>query len=148
MQQVRRGAFETNSSSSHSLTIIPGSYIPDMLNVDSGYCDVYPGEFGWAEETFTDAPTKASYCLTFIKNYTPEKERTQLESMLVDVIKEVTGAEAVEFKKSSNKYNEWGYIDHQSCYLCAEEGVFNSRQSLRDFIFNPDSVLRTDNDNH
>lgn len=140
---IRRGVFETNSSSSHSISISGGNYTPDTLMVANGVCRIYPGEFGWEEESYRDAATKASYCLTHAKQCGDERSL----DMLRDVIARETGA-AVEFCKADSDWHEWGYIDHQSIEYGVPQEAFASADALRDFIFNPASVLRTDNDNH
>jgi len=159
MKQIRQSAFETNSSSCHSITIAAGEFIPDTLPVEDGVCSIYTGEFGWTPEDFTDAATKAAYCLTWIKQMAnrgrsrltvePEPQPpSREEQMLVNVIKSVTGATDVRFVPSDD-YWPWGYIDHQS--IEGEGGAlipaWFSEETLRSFIFNPNSVLHTDNDN-
>lgn len=148
--KIRQKMFETNSSSTHSVSIAE-SYdhdILDTLRVDHQGCvTVEPGEFGWGFDKFTDAPTKASYCLTYIQSpKCPKKKRK--ENMLRRVIMKQTGCEEVFFGE------EGGYIDHQSAP--GEDGIgtegrceeiFSSRDKLRDFIFNPKSKLFIDNDN-
>lgn len=67
MKQIRQSAFETNSSSSHSITISYGDYTPDKLYVENGVLEIYTGEFGWEHEDYYDAATKAAYCLTWLK---------------------------------------------------------------------------------
>jgi hypothetical protein len=155
---TRHGVFETNSSSTHSIAIQGGKYVLDKLPVEDGVCRVYPGEFGWEEEDYYDADTKASYCLTHAWSagdgrdgykMSPEKAASRLD-MLRDVIQKATGAEKVEFAESGDDFYKRGYIDHQSIEGDggAGEPAFASEESLRDFIFNPNSLLRTDNDNH
>lgn len=164
MEVIRVGVFETNSSSTHSICVRPqDSRGQDTLPVDSlGTCRVYPGEFGWEEEEFDDAPTKASYCLTHLKNvrnyrdgdtrYTGDLLRYR-ERMLKEVIAEKTGAKLVVFVPEHESEDDgyvWGYIDHQSIEdnggAC--EPAWESKETLSDFIFNRSSILRTDNDNH
>jgi hypothetical protein len=139
---TRRGVFETNSSSTHSITIVPGDFVPDTMPLEDGVCVVYPGEFGWDEESLHDVATKASYALTYAKGSRNEQE---LLLMLTNVLRYQTGAAQVRFRKS-NDYYEWGYIDHQSNDIADE--IFESAEVLRAFIFNPASCLHTDNDNH
>ncbi len=161
MKVIRRRMFETNSSSTHSISIDGGVYTHDELPLEHGICRVYPGEFGWDEVTFHTAEVKASYCLTYVKTGGETKAGDQKgdafwlarTQMLIDVLKEATGSETVEFfpyPKGDKPFYEWGYIDHQSHIgdgdACGE--AFESEKSLRDFIFNPKSLLRTDNDNH
>ncbi len=170
-QVIREGVFETNSSSSHSISIdhsdftlskMPFKAIPEN---DEGIIEIYPGEFGWEVESYHDAPSKASYCLTFIKGmdkrdrkvYGDEKPWVETESdnnnqylkherMLKKAILEVTKAKDVSFVAREDGYYPWGYIDHQSDSVAAE--AFESEENLKAFIFNPKSILHTDNDNH
>lgn len=143
MKVTRAAIFETNSSSTHSISIEGGSYSPDVFPLDAGVCKVHPGEFGWDVARFTDAASKASYCLTYVKGLGGRGDaETQ---MLRDVLKAETGCE-VEFVLDGDACHKWGYIDHQSSGECMR--AFESEDTLRDFIFNPHSVLVTDNDNH
>lgn len=158
---IRRAVFETNSSSSHSITIVGGTYRPDRLHAEDGVVTIYGGKFGWGVEQFNDAATKASYCLVYahgpeidleLDGKTGESIETRREpthpellERLRQVIASETGCE-VEFNMRG------GYIDHQSNGeygtpgVCAE--AFKTDETLRDFIFNPKSRLLIDNDNH
>lgn len=138
---TRKGVFETNSSSTHSITIVPGDYVPDKIPMAGDVCVVYTGEFGWERETYHDAATKASYALTHAKSVNPDYGQGLLE-MLTGVLLAGTGAACVKFRGGGGGEG----IDHQSNGTASE--AFASAESLRDFIFNPASVLETDNDNH
>lgn len=144
MQVIRAGVFETNSSSTHSISIAGKTDTLDTFPLDNDICKVHPGEFGWEEETHHSASMKASYCLTFLKSCSEERQE-HLSQMLKEVLKNETG-KVVEFVSASDEFYKWGYIDHQSDFVCAE--AFESKENLRNFIFNPESWLRTDNDNH
>jgi len=158
---TRRGVFETNSSSSHSISIDTSDYFTSMLQVRNGKVVSFGGEFGWEEMRYTDAKTKLDYCVTFLFGNVAVRDKNW------DIDKEATAA-AFEEIKNSKKYNmlksvifeycnavlavrdngeyDFGYIDHQSDYVCEE--VFTDENTLANFIFNPKSVLITDNDNH
>jgi hypothetical protein len=143
MRVSRRSVFETNSSSTHSITIVPGTCAPGSITVENGVCKIHTGEFGWEECSYYDAPTKAAYCLTDAK----QTENAEHLEMLRAVVGEATGAETVEFVPSTCcDYHKWGYIDHQSDGVCGP--AWESPEALRNFIFNPQSELQTDNDNH
>ena len=142
MRVIREGVFETNSSSTHSISISGGEYVAEKFPLDGGVCKVHSGEFGWEVATHYDAAMKASYCLTYAKS---DGGRDADAQMLTEVLHEAMGCE-VEFMRSGSAYHEWGYIDHQSDDVCAP--AFESKETLRDFIFNPVSFLHTDNDNH
>lgn len=150
---VRRGVFETNSSSSHVLSIGWGEFGADRIPLDDGVCRIYPGEFGWGYERYQDAASKASYCLTYaMGGYDGAKKNAAQLEMLRRVVSVSVDA-PVEFcphEKMRDWDYEWGYIDHQSNKgegdYCAV--AFESDEALRAFIFNPASVLIIDNDNH
>jgi hypothetical protein len=141
--QTRHGVFETNSSSTHSISICHNSNgVYDTLSVDeNGVVHLTGGKFGWEEETYYYAEVKANYCAIYALNL-PDKR-----DMLVEVIKEVTDAKEVAFDFSLDWGGpNWSYIDHQSSDV--PEEAFSSKETLKDFIFNCDSCLVTDNDNH
>ena len=64
--QIRRGVFETNSSSVHSISIIKDNFngsLPSQFTIN---CD---GEFGWEVKTYDDAESKAAYLYQAILYY-------------------------------------------------------------------------------
>ena len=139
-QIIRHSVFETNSSSTHTISISSTECSMEFLRPDrNGVLQIYPGEFGWGPEVFTDATTKASYCLTYVKDC----HNKELDYMLRTVLLKATGASEVEFVPLND--NNWGYIDHQSCETCSE--AFDSPTKLYNFIFNPNSELSISNDN-
>lgn len=147
MEKVTRSkSFETNSSSTHSITIASSDVINQTLSVVDGVVEVYPGEYGWGrEDSYNNASTKASYCLTHIGGDENGVRDCAEKEMLMRVIKEVTGAHTVNFVPSGDSYHPWGYIDHQSA---GEAGLaFADDDALKRFIFNDGSVLYAGNDN-
>jgi hypothetical protein len=137
---IRRSAFETNSSSTHSLTINFGKLEAEGL-YKGKTLEIETGEFGWEEEDYTDWQSKASYALTAANGSYGDNKQSKKMDMLEKVIQEHTGAASVVFLDL-----KYGYIDHQS-YKVADE-IFESEDTLKNFIFNENSVLHTDNDNH
>lgn len=135
--KIRKGVFETNSSSSHSVSIADTDkqFVVDMGIIPDKYgvVTISGGEFGWDWEKINDAGTKANYCAV----YTSYKKSNR--EMLIDVIKEQTGALEVIIPE------DCGYIDHQSNHTASE--AFESKETLRNFIFNKNSWLFTGNDN-
>lgn len=147
--KIRRGMFETNSSSTHSITLSSGQIVHDKLHVnDANVCTIYTGEFGWEIKSYFDAATKASYALTYAMSASGDM-RSHLLDMLREAIQMEYGYDIkVEFDINPND-NDWGtngYIDHQSLDVCGD--VYNSVRDLHRFIFDRNSVLYTDNDNH
>lgn len=140
MKKIRRNVFETNSSSTHSISIadnLEGIYdtiIPD----EDGNVILQGGKFGWEVARYNDALTKANYCA--IDNLYDDENI----ELLVKVIKEQTNCNEVILSFSLDGWN-YSYIDHQSRGTSLD--AFESENTLREFIFNPNSVLYTDNDN-
>ncbi len=63
--QIRKGCFETNSSSMHAIVITKDK--PE--NIYTGYaCEFRVGEFGWEHRRYMDFMDKASYLWTIIVN--------------------------------------------------------------------------------
>jgi hypothetical protein len=154
---IRTSMFETNSSSTHSISIqrLPVNSKQSKLVVKDGVCNIYGGEFGWGLHRYTSAEAKASYLMTHIMGGLGEKsspleirkaENTSKAKMLKEVIMTETGATQVNFCKEENGFWDYGYIDHQSDGVAEE--AFTSEKTMRDFIFNPKSILVIDNDNH
>jgi hypothetical protein len=137
MKVTRLAVFESTSSSSHSISFSTG--IPSRVDMlprsDDGY-HISTGEFGWGPETHTDAVTKASYCLTYAKNK-PDK---------LEMLRNTLEAEGFNPLHFDGVESEDGYIDHQSDDV--GESAFSSSSKLLRFIFDPQSRLVIDNDNH
>ena len=154
MKKTRQQVFETNSSSTHSISIskLNDNDILDVLIPDEdGNIVLHGGEFGWELETYNDAQSKASYAAIYVMQWARE-DSENFKEILIDIIKEQTGCNEVIFDFSS-KYNdesgkEWAYIDHQSVEDKDLHYMFEDPSKLRNFIFNKQSVLETDNDNH
>jgi hypothetical protein len=177
IKQVRVGMFETNSSSMHSISIAPEckEEMMDTIQPDGeGIIYLTGGTFGWEERKYTDALTKAEYLAVWVREYSTNKVKDR--RLLDSVIKKQTGAKTIEwafttdYKKSGK--NEPSYIDHQSDKVGASifdyEMVWSKKEDsgyvttavkgkltrkevaerLRQFLFNPKSVLISDNDNH
>lgn len=133
MKKVRKGIFETNSSSSHSIHIdnnmelMDTSLIPD----EDGVIRINGGSYGWEWDKLISAYDKSCYC--YVDNID--------NNMLERVIKKQTGAKKVKFAK----LNSDDYIDSSSSYTT--KVAFNSDESLTNLIFNPKSIIYMGNDN-
>jgi hypothetical protein len=137
--KIRKGVWETNSSSSHSISIadadkqfvVDTSFMPE----EDGVLKLYGGDFGWEWNKINDAETKANYCAVYAMHDSYKSD------MLSEVLQEQTGAKEVEFAFSDGD----SYIDHQSNDIASD--AFGSKEKLRNFIFNLNSWLFTGNDN-
>ena len=150
--KIRTG-FVSNSSSSSFIVIKPGDR-SDLKDTFIGKTFVSGNgghtEFGWDPEDIYGAFSKINFA------FLQSEENPVWRAMLEKVIYEQTGTKAIEWAITSD-YNAvggtqlltWGYIDHQSN---ASEGsnteLFDSEDALKDFLFNDESFIHTDNDNH
>jgi hypothetical protein len=146
MKNIRHKVFETNSSSTHSISIYDATHgLYDTIVPDSdGVITLTGGEFGWEWEKYNDALTKANYAAIFAAG------DQQMTDMVVEVIKDHTGAKEVNLAINTTSIGpNWSYIDHQSAR--AEGGdagkAFDTPKTLKNFIFHPESWLFTGNDN-
>lgn len=131
---VRKGVFETNSSSSHSISIADDTkqFVMDTIYPNQhGVVEVHGDEFGWEWFKHNDAATKASYAA---QQFAHNEDSLDI---LAEVIKEQTGADEVKFSGLDD-----GYVDHDSYGI-----VPSDKDSLRNFIFNKNSWLFGGNDN-
>jgi hypothetical protein len=153
----RSQVFETNSSSTHSITIAHGRMLKSGFSADivpdaEGNIILEGGEFGWQWEKTNSSLTKANYCA--VAATSREDTETDNRRMLAEVLLEnVPNAKSVIYKfttlwfddSESSSPIKRAYIDHES------EGVanaaFQSKETLEQFIFNPLSVLCLGNDN-
>lgn len=147
---IRRGVFETNSSSMHSISICWDGNNTELLHPVDGVLDVQFDEFGWEQEEYNDVHTKLSYLLTYIFSGCDAiecgEDRDEYKQ-LMRVLSKYCGVECLNYL-NCNEVNYWqfGYIDHQS--MDVPEECFESDDKLINFLFNPGSILITDNDNH
>jgi len=152
----RNGCFETNSSSSHSISISPGNFhnraaalsgLDKSFPVTASYTDcngvehkdcvvLTGGEFGWGREDYNDTLTKANY----IAQHFSECRDTESYKLFESVILKVSGAKELVIDAGG------GYIDHQSTGTAND--ALESEDVLWDYLFNPGSVLIIDNDNN
>jgi len=153
--QIRRGAFETNSSSTHAINIYRGSdyEIPKTITVRAG-------DFGWECETYSYPEDKLSYlytwCMSMCSGYELNDVTNQYEfhtdyKKLKDYqyrIKsklESLGVEEVIFGNSTG-WRDSGSIDHsEDLYEEDLEAILENY--FEDFIFNQASYIETGNDN-
>lgn len=141
MIQVRKGVFETNSSSTHSICIFKGE--PKF----SKYVEFHLGEWGWETSIETDT---ASYLYTaiiccfdkedsdiYLEHLKQYLEHNNIEYSMEDPVWKVSGDEM---------YSSSGYIDHGGELREFVEAVLDDWELLSRYLFG-DSFIATGNDN-
>ena len=137
MKTIRKNVFETNSSSTHSISISMEDNVLDiMIPSYDGVIKLDGGQFGRSWDKFNDPNSKASYAA--LADFSQR-------SFIEEIIKEHTGAEEVVFNFSDDYgHPNWSYIDHNGEHDIME--MFESKEKMKQFIFNPKSWLYTGSD--
>lgn len=145
---TRHSVFETNSSSVHSISLSNEVDQYDTLYPDSnGTFTFEGGEFGWEWEDYSTAYTKANYVVTFLEHL-GSLEPDDSESGTYQPFKELFEKVVKDHVNCEIEYDvgKYAHIDHQSMDI-AWELVDYTYEELKNFIFNPKSILYTGNDN-
>ncbi len=138
---VRNGTFETNSSSSHTISICEKTdfFTPAYQEeiVISG------GDFGWGPDTLTSFQDRLDYVGQMIWEFMAHSPKTNHDNpqlTLEDLLKDQTGCKTVTWNKSRLSQ---GYVDHQSL----DSSIFN-QEDMKNLLFRTGSYIEIDNDNH
>ena len=154
-RQIRKGVFETNSSSMHAIAITR-SEEKDTLTVDKEQNKVITkfGEFGFGLSTHTDAETKLSYLVTMLVeiHYTcyslEELYQTEDFKMINEAVARCCGCDGVVINSMVRK-TPWmdetfelndhdGWVDHMSYedYDSVAEFLERVGCTVEEFLFN------------
>ncbi len=145
MKKIRKGIFETNSSSTHTLVISTG----DIMNIESPLVFRF-GEFGWEFEEYSCPADRASYLWTyFVYNYYDyDKKSYEKVYEWRDKLKNVLESEGIECEFEDPETNDTGYIDHGSeLQGLFEDMIDNDHDKLMRYLFGAESTIYTGNDN-
>lgn len=137
---IRRGVWNSNSSSVHALTIDKSGMRPSNLPTDSeGYIVGHFGYFGTEECVYSNQEDKLSYLLTqlyYLNHYSDDFSDFYPFLCIEEAICEYTGAKGI---KIEGNFNDKCGIDHQSIpeYFELNMGIdYCSNESIQNFIFN------------
>lgn len=171
-KQMRRSVFETNSSSTHSISIRKGDISNSYLRVDpyDNKIHISFGEYGWGYETLNTQYERLSYLCTMLLETEANKVfsikdiyETNGFKLIDEVISSKCNCDGIYFddKIEINSYKNSkeedvyyvdidGYIDHQSCedYTSINEFLKDWDTDIENFIFNDNVTVIIDNDNH
>lgn len=175
MKQIRRNVFETNSSSTHSVSISSkNSKYYDSTSLDAfieydNKVHVRFGEFGWEIEDYNLPYDKLQYIVTMLVETEGNSVSCVDELFETDGFKLINDAvadychcdgiwidddmklESYTWDGKTHYYIEHnGYIDHQSHedYGSVQDFLDDYRLDVTQFIFDNGVIVHTDNDNH
>lgn len=139
MKTIRTNCFETNSSSTHSVTIDSSTH-GNTRNVRGA--KIYHGEFGWEWNRFNDFSTKASYFWTLVADY--PRDHDDLKARLERL------AEKHEFKLLPIREGSYCYVDHGWEHygeFISKYPELNTDDGLFDFLTSKSCWIMLGNDN-
>lgn len=136
MFKTRNSFFETNSSSTHAISLSKGDYSPEEINARYSI-EIDSGDFGWEVEEYGDFYNKCSYLITAFQCSPTIKDRIK------NIIKEVTNLPVV-FNFTDKDYIN---IDHQGLERGTHWGVVENDDILKRYLFDTNTILYTGNDN-
>ena len=160
--QIRQGVFETNSSSTHAISV--ASFYPEDWNVSYKVPEkvhfALDEEFGWEIETYDDVDSKAAYIWLLICDmYSDIKDidklkvaKAHIEEVLTNAgVKEVTfdmGSYKESWRNDGSLYLEYsGCIDHSYEAYDFAKTLLENDEMLLAYLFDSDSCVATGNDN-
>lgn len=132
MKKIRKGVFETNSSSTHSICIAKDTTITLPKNLHFEF-----GEFGWEYDTLYSIAEKASYLYTGLIANSRNEDADRIFSFLKDKGVDVT------FESGQDV----GYIDHSGNLTKFLNDICSDNDKLLRFLFSDLSFIITGNDN-
>lgn len=144
MKLIRTNVFETNSSSTHSLSVDWNADYTSITPESDGMINVWSYDFGWDRETFSEPMYKLSYVMIYLRDWTrhlSDDIRSEYETKLTEMVCEHTGAIGIAMTSPE------GYIDHQSVECHDLDYLFQDMAEMKAFIFGRNSYLETGNDN-
>ena len=160
--QVRQGVFETNSSSTHAISV--ASFYPEDWNISYKVPEkvhfALDKEFGWEFETYEDTYSKAAYLWLIICDmYSDIKDidklkaaKAHIEEVLTNAgVKEVTfdmGSYKESWRNDGSLYLKYsGYIDHSYEAFEFAKILLEKDDMLLSYLLDSDSCVATGNDN-
>lgn len=142
MVKIRKGMFETNSSSTHTIIVTDQKTEPGNL------VDFAIGEFGWKFSRLDTINEKASYLYTMACDCLGEDVYPRLYDMLIKYGVECSCSNPPVFDKKYNCLDN-GWVDH-----CGEgdtrdfvNRMLSHEHALIKYLFSDESFVITGNDN-
>ena len=153
MINIRKGTFETNSSSTHSICITKNNKlcdIPDKIDIN-----IKKYYFGWEYDKFNTIEEKLAYLIMgVIEGW--DDSFLEVSQKLNKIIKTVgkwvkniniEGIDIVCYKKSMYYSSYEGEVDHAMELKEFVEALLQDEKLLKRYLFSKESFILTGNDN-
>jgi hypothetical protein len=157
MKQIRRGVFETNSSSSHSISIRKLNMYYTLEEINEGIYLSRDGKLSFWDsslsfdrspfEPLTKFFDKIRYAMASFDN--EEDKIKEIESIMYE---NIIGLKSIEYPTETDWETDeekisHGYIDHQSIGVL-QSMLHNYNFTLREFLLNKKYVVFIDGDEY
>lgn len=154
MVKIRKGTFETNSSSTHSICICKedrGLSIPERISIN-----LKDYEFGWEYDKYYGTDEKLAYIIMGLlgKTYYADfiEGCNDLKRLLETIGKwvksvNIQGLEMTMYDGKTYLEESDGYVDHASEMGELLEAILADEDLLKRYLFSTDSIIFTGNDN-
>lgn len=166
-QQIRTSIFETNSSSTHTISISRSDEYKSVLEkMSSEGISFTSGEFGWEYEVYSNTWDKASYLWTGIikSDYYKKDEVEKIKENIKIVLNKYGISPSFEpYKEDSYNwgdekrfyltFDKFAYVDHGNDLDTWLDAMFPNKgedideELLLEYLFNSNSYVATGNDN-
>lgn len=163
--KIRHSVFETNSSSSHSLTVSPGELIDfgldkETLRKGEIQAVIHADGYGWGYHRFYEPGSKIAYLLfQAVGGRLPAeaaglgagedhihffREQSNAAASIINLVHDATGCR-IRLTRDREDARYGYYIDHQSAYVGLD--LLDDSEQLLKLIFGEGSYIETGNDN-
>lgn len=158
MKQVRLGVFETNSSSSHSISIMKKGSVPDAQSLENqfwtynGVLEEWGDDIEFGRTPFQVLTTPRERMRYAIASYATEDKFMDIEEIIcrrVPTVKEIKLPECDRWHHNYSDDNTrfYGYVDHESMDVLPN--FLNTHGiTLEDFIFDNRYIVWVDGDEY
>lgn len=146
MKNIRRGMFETNSSSTHTIIITNSKTEPGLV------VDFRIGEFGWEREDYYDINSKASYiytlaCALLGRDVYPDFCAMLKKYGVQCMCSRPPRIHTSTYKGETFSYLDNGYVDHDYEGREFVDAIMSDEDRLIRYLFSNESFVVTGNDN-
>ena len=158
MRKIRRGCFETNSSSVHAICIATDGIIEKARYLIFSF-----GEYGWEEAHLYSSQEKLSYALTALFNAYPynyedvvekynelrewfREDGIQMQLFFDDSTDDAVFGKTI-WSCGDAYWHDCGSLDHADEAKEFVDYIFDSKENMFAYLFNENSYVETGNDN-
>lgn len=143
MKTIRYNTFETNSSSSHSLTYDGKGTFQEWDGVTRQLVLGY-GQYDWESMDYTEPLTKADYLAVYSfyekSDWGRPIDGKQIQTWIKEILNESYGIplDEISFTSQPGMKRYESFIDHQSLY---QDELVGSKEHMRNFITRSDGRI-------